>query len=176
MSKIWFVKRVISDTYYNIKNGIPNLIKWFPVVWRNRWWDHYFIFDVLHKQLTLMEKNIREYGHHVYNERDARQIKIAILLIERIMKDEYHENVFRHHDKKWGETHFNWKDVDGKEFGYKDQMSVLDITRDNAITKEQKDQERKEFRRLSPKVEEQKKQDIDFLFDYMKKHIQGWWD
>lgn len=176
MFKIWCVKEKISRTYYNIKSGIPNLFKWLPVVWRNRPWDHYFIYDVLHKQLSLMEKYIRKYGHHVYHERDAQQIKIAILLIERIMKDEYHENVFKDHDKKWGETKFNWKDVDGEEFGYKKDVVALDITRDNAITKEQKDQERKEFRRLSPKVEEQRKQDIGFLFDYMKKHIQGWWD
>jgi hypothetical protein len=123
-----------------------------------------------------MEKSIRLHGHHVYHLRDAKQIKLAINLLDRLMKDDYHENVFKYHDEKWGDTHFNWKELDGEEFGYKEKVSALDITRDNVKTDKDKEQERKEFRRLSPKVEEQRKQDIDFLFDYMKKHIQGWWD
>ena len=176
MSKTWFVKQRISDFYYNIKNGIPNLIKWFPVIWQNRDWDHNFIWILLHKKLTLMENCIRNYGHHVYAERDADQIKLAINLLNRLIEDEYHENVFKDHDEKWGDTHLNWKKADGQEFGYKEEVCTLDITRDNVKTEKDKEQERKEFRRLSPKVEEQRKQDIDFLFDYMKKHIQGWWD
>ena len=176
MLKTWFIRNRISTFYYNIKNGISNLIIWFPVVWRNRPWDHYFIYDVLHKQLTLMERNIRLHGHHVHNLRDAKQIKLAINLLDRLIKDDYHENVFKHHDKKWGDTQINWKEINGEEFGYKDQVCALDITRDNVKTDEQKAQERKEFRRLTPKVEKQRKQDIDFLFNYMKKHIQGWWD
>ena len=123
-----------------------------------------------------MEQFIRHNGIHVNHVQDADKIKKCVLVLERIMKDEYHENVFKYHDKKWGETKLNWKEVDGKEFGYKKDVVALDITRENAISKDQKEKERKEFRRLSPKVEQQRKQDIDFLFDYMKKHIQGWWD
>ena len=176
MFRIWYIKKKISNIYHNIKNGIPNIFKWLPVIWRNRPWDHYFIYDVLHKQLSLMEEHIRKYGYHVHHKKDAKQIKIAILLIERIMKDEYYENVFKNHDEKWGESHLNWKEMDEEEFGYKKDVVALDITRDNAITKEQKDQERKEFRRLSLKVEEQRKQDINILFEHIKKHIEGWWD
>jgi predicted O-linked N-acetylglucosamine transferase (SPINDLY family) len=118
-----------------------------------------------------MEKHIREHGHHLYHLRDAKQIKIAILLLERIMKDEYHENVFKYHREKWGDPDFNWIDIpDQPDF------VELKITRPKVLTKKDKEQERKEFRRLSEKEAKQKKQDIDFLFNHMRKHIQGWWD
>jgi len=173
---ITYPLKVIKDAYYNVTQGIPNLIKWFPVIWSDRNWDFYFIWTLLHRKLYLMEKHIRQHSHHLYKERDADQIKICVNLLKRILDDEYYENVFKNHDKKWGKTHFNWKKIDGEEFGYKEEVCSLDITRENAKTDEEKAQQTKEFRILSTKVEEQKKQDINYLFDYMKKHIQGWWD
>jgi len=55
-------------------------------------------------------------------------------------------------------------------------MVELHITRDNANTENKKHQEKKEFSRLSQNVEKMKQQDINYLFKYMTKHIQGWWD
>jgi hypothetical protein len=162
--------RSIKDSYYNIKNGIPNLIKWFPIIWKDRDWDFYFIFVLLHRKLKNMEKHIRSYSHHTNSEKDADQIKLCVDLLKRILDDEYHENVFKDHDKKWGEGRMVWEDTDDCE------LSKLDIIRDNANTEEEKEQETKDFRRLSPNVEKLKQQDINYLFDNMKKHIQCWWD
>jgi hypothetical protein len=86
------------------------------------------------------------------------------------MDDNYHENVFIHHDIKWGETHMVWNKTD------KPGESSLEIKRDNVKTKEDKLEERKQFRILSTNVEKQKQQDIEYLFNYMAKHIQCWWD
>lgn len=159
-----------ASPYHNIKYGIQNLITWFPVIWKDRDWDFFFIWIILHKKLDLMEKNIRSNGHHVNHERDADQIKLCVNLIKRLMDDNYHENVFLHHDKKWGETHMVWNKTDNPE------LSSLELKRDNVKTKEDILEERKEFSRLSPNVEQQKQQDIDYLFNYMAKHIQCWWD
>ena len=162
--------RLIQDAYYNVKNGIPNLIKWFPVIWEDRQWDFFYIWVLLHRKLYLMEKGIRQYSHHLYGKRDADQIKLCVNILKRILDDNYHDNVFKNHDKKWGKPHFNWEEIPNSE------NCSLDITRDNAKTDKEKEQESKEFRILSKKVELQRMQDINYLFDYMKKHIQGWWD
>ena len=62
--------------FRDIKVGIKNLIIWFPVIWKDRWWDHYFLYVMLHKKLSLMEHNLRNYGCHVRAEEDAKKIKI----------------------------------------------------------------------------------------------------
>jgi hypothetical protein len=126
---------------------------------------------MLHKKLTIMEKNIRENGHHLYREKDADKIKIAVNLLDRLIKDEYYENVFKHHRKKWGEAEFNWTDVEGDP-----DYLELKVTRPKILTEKDKEQEKKEFRILSRKEAKQKQQDIDFLFNHIRKHIQGWWD
>lgn len=81
-----------------------------------------------------------------------------------------------YHDAKWGKPELHWDIVVGGINGYKGKYKTLDITRDKVITKKDKKQEKKEFYNLLTKDEEQKTQDINYLFDYMKKRIQGWWD
>jgi len=173
------ISEKFEDLYYkierispirNIKYGIKNLIKWFVVIWNDRNWDFFFIWVILHKKLELMEKEIRNNGHHVNHIRDAEQIKLCVNLLKRLIDDDYHENVFKNHDKKWGQSHMKWEPTKDPE------LTSLHIIRDNANTDEEKEQETKEFRILGSKVEQLKQQDINYLFDYMKKHIQCWWD
>ena len=104
-----------------------------------------------------MEKHIRQHSHHLHGDRDADQIKICVNLLKRLLDDEYNENVFRNHDKKWGDTKMDWVDVkDDEKYGR--DIVQLNITRPNANTKTEKEQERKEFRRLSKRVEQMKQQ------------------
>lgn len=47
---------IVFHPWYCIKRGIKNLIKWFPLIWRNDIWDYYFMLDMMDKQLSYMEK------------------------------------------------------------------------------------------------------------------------
>ena len=161
------IQRTVNREVIQIRNiwyGIKNLINWFSTIWNDKNWDSHFIFVILRYKLYLTEQFIRKYGCHVHNERDADEIKVCINLLDRIIKDEYHENVFKDHYKKWGEPKMEFEG------------NVLNITHPKAITDKDKKQERKEFRRIMDKPEQMKKQDIDYLFKLMARNIQGWWD
>ena len=118
-----------------------------------------------------MEKNFRKYGHHTMAERDADNMKIAVNLLDRIIKDEYHEMVYKHHDEKWGEMDFQFIPCEDRE-GF----SELHVEYANAKTDEDKKQQRKEYKQLMKRPEELKAQDKDMLFKILKKHIFTWWD
>lgn len=172
MFKKFFKKNYnkLETIYYNIQIGIPNLFIWFTTIWNDRWWDHYFIWKILYKKLEIMEKNIRKNGCHLHNDKDANQIKLATLLLKRLIDDNYYENVFKHHAEKWGEITLDFKGTENNNL----YRSLLG--REKAITDKQIEQENKDFKRIMDKPEKMKKQDIEFLFNYMKKHIEGWWD
>lgn len=76
-------------TWHAIKQGIKNLVFWFPVVWLDRWWDHSFLYSILRHKLKQMEKGFRMYGISVNSERDAKNIKKCILLLDRLINDDY---------------------------------------------------------------------------------------
>ena len=155
----------IKDFPRNFVYGIENLIKWAPVIWTDRNWDNYFIYKVLRHKLHLTEQNIRYNGHHVRNIEDANKIKTCVLLLDRLIEDDYHEKVSKKYHEKWGRPELN----------FNDDRSVA-ITHANVKTEKDREQERKDFKRTMDKEEEMIKQDLELLFKTMRKHIRSWWD
>jgi hypothetical protein len=76
-------------TRRGITQGIRNIKMWFPVVWHDRWWDHSFFYTILRFKLSLMEKGFRKWGHSTCSKKDAKKIKTCVLLLDRLIKDDY---------------------------------------------------------------------------------------
>lgn len=77
---------------YKIKTFIRNVrrvLRWIPIIWKDRDWDYYYIYEMLKQKLIATEEYIRKDGIHIYNEADANSIKKAIDMIERVQKEYY---------------------------------------------------------------------------------------
>jgi len=151
--------------FRNVKFGIFNLIKWFLIVWNDRDWDYYYLCEILRKKLISMENYYKNYGMHTKAEEDSKKIKECVMLLNRIIADDYFVNAYKHHDKKWGESKINVN-----ENGY------LDITYNNVKTEDDEEIRKVEFKNCMEKENYLMKQDIDYLFDIMKKNLRKWWD
>lgn len=167
MKKIW-------SFFRSIKYGIENLIKWFPVIWQDRDWDHWFIYKIFHFKLKEVEKLQRKYGNSTSSEKVADQIKLAVLLLDRLIKDEYLENVLKPHEEKWGESEMIFTPIDPTEGD--EGMSTLDFKVEKAITEEEQAQESKERMILYKHETKLRQQDLDMVFKHIRKYIEGWWD
>lgn len=156
----------ISRKTYNLFYRIKNLVYWFPVIWNDRNWDQYFYFTIMRHKLIAMRDffNDDTKTMAVGNEIRAKEMDLCIKLLNRILKDEYEENAFMWHDKKWGDIVMNLDN--GK----------VNIYRPKAITENEKEQELKEAKRLWNHTDNMKKQDIEYLHKIVTKYIQGWWD
>jgi len=161
----------IWQFFRSIKYGIENLIKWFPVIWQDRDWDHWFIYKIFQFKLQQVEKLQRKYGNSTNSKKYAYQIKVAVLLLNRLIKDEYLENVLKPHEKKWGESEMIFTPIKGNE-----EYTTLDFKVEKANTEEEKEQEHKERMILYKHSDYLKQQDLDILFKHMRKYIEGWWD
>ena len=161
--------------YFMVKYGVENLITYFNVIWNDRDWEYNSWLILNEKKLGRMEDLIRNHGNHLYHVRDADNIRKARLAIKRIIDDDYYENVYANHDRKWGETTMDsepcsW-DEDGKPTLYK-----MDIGRTKAITEEEKEQCDKEYRRLMRHPDYLKKQDLEYATKIINKYLFHWWD
>jgi hypothetical protein len=115
----------LINKFYIIIESIQNVIKWFPVIWHDRDWDHSYFYNILHFKLRNMEEYFNsEYVWGANALKDAKRIKTARILVKRLLEDNYWENAKEdlHHS----------------------------IYMEN--------------------------QDREYLFDLMKKYINGWWD
>lgn len=74
----------------NIRYGIKNIIKWFPVIWNDRDWDYRYIYEILHKKLELKEQFFRSDKTHVADwEQTADEIKEVKDALKRLIDDDY---------------------------------------------------------------------------------------
>jgi hypothetical protein len=94
---------------YRIKQlfeRIRHLIHWVPIIWRDRDWDYYFIYEILKHKLISTERYIREKGIHMYNNQDADNILKAIEMIEKV-QTEYHLDKYMSAAPKWTKAGIN---------------------------------------------------------------------
>jgi len=162
----------IKDFFlYDIKYGIQNLIKWFPIIWKDRNWDHTFIYIIMRNKLHFTEQLIRNHGNHVRNIKDANDIKLCVDILDRLSKDDYYEHAFKRHEEKWGEAQHRFEDCDESP-----EYQSFHIDYPNVTSEKTKKLQKRDFRRSCKHEANLREQDLDMLFTYMRKHIQGWWD
>ena len=76
-----------------IKYGIKNLYKWFWVIWKDRNYDHYYIFEVLKFKLEKQAKHLADVGFHNDAQRDAERIMTCVKLINKLQNEEYYDEL-----------------------------------------------------------------------------------
>jgi len=162
----------IENFFRYIKHGIKNIIIWIPIIWQDRDWDQWFLYKILQFKLKRMAKLQRDHGMSTCSNNIADQMQICVNLLDRLIKDEYLENCLKPHEKKWGRSKIIWTPLpdDAK------MSRLMRIKTERAITPEQIKQEDKERMKLYKHSDMLLKQDLDMLFQNMRKYSEGWWD
>ena len=68
---------------------IKNIIRWTPVLWNDKDWDYYDIFEVLKTKLKFQSEYFRKHGYHESSEYDAQRMKLCIRLIDKVQNESY---------------------------------------------------------------------------------------
>ena len=173
---IFKLKRAWSYIQHDVPQGFKNLFRWFPIIWQDRDWDHYFIYSVLRKKLKQMEDFQRDHGIAVSHKKISKQIRICRCLLDRLMKDDYMENALFWHEKKFGDRELGFRDTDYGDPGEWQEMytyypKLLDWTPEKIKMTADKD-----WHRCYEHSEKMQQQDLDMLFSKMNKQVRGWWD
>lgn len=111
--------KFIDTPYWNFKAGIKNLWRWFPVIWKDRDFDHHYIYEILQKKLEFQRQYLVSHNRCESTEVANKYITICLNLIER-MKEQYYEMEYMDYE----ETEYIWESI--KDDG-EDKLVKLDI-------------------------------------------------
>lgn len=78
--------------------SVKNLIRWFPIIWKDRDWDTDFIWNILKFKLENQAKYIGTRGIHISAERDAEIMMLCTRLIEKI-RSEYYQSEYQNYNE-----------------------------------------------------------------------------
>lgn len=157
----------IKDSFWSFIEGIQNLIRWFPVIWKDRDFDDYYLYAILEKKLKTMGDLQHKYGHTVNSEDIAEQLYYASGLAHRYNHHDYSADAewITGYTQRYGEKHpklvFGQRDKNGlvpAHFEYVDDKQKK-LSLDSAD--------------LADDLQESDRQE---LFDFLKEHSNTWWD
>lgn len=160
------------------KYSIQNLIRWFPIIWKDRDWDDYFIWEILKTKLKHQAKYIGDRDRHTQAQYDAQRMMWCVRLIDKI-QDEYYELEKYDYQK----SEFNFVDIPGdpehKELkidlvweNYDDYFNKYKgaVKRLKLLTTDDKDKSSLELGIYNEKRAQ------DLLFQILNRDIRKWWD
>ena len=149
--------------------------------WLNHDWDSHYIHELLLFKLKRMKHNFIHYGHHDpecenYKPK-MKSLTLAIKLLERYCSiyPPYYSKSIDAHDKKWGKLETWTAPADKDEDGYIRTFS-WNSKRKNANTDEEKEQEKKEFRKAMDNDHKRQERDIRLAYAIVAKYHRYWWD
>ena len=165
----------------DIQYGVQNLIRWFPIIWKDRDWDQAYIWDMLERKLRNQSYHIKHYGHHVDTDHDSRNMLICANLIKKI-KDEHYDMEYMDYYKWDSEflpientklyemrSHVRWENFD--EYFKKYPLVYKKVVAN--IEPDRKDDKKYIAMRIA---QTNHKRAIRLLFKIMEDQIERWWD
>lgn len=147
---------------------IRKLIYWLPVIWNDRDFDQYYIYEILRHKLISMRNFFENNAHTLYSKERAKEMDLCIKILNRLIADEYHINAHYFHDKKWGKLEIDF-------IPYNDKYDEMISNRENIKSEKDKDQELKEFLKCCHHEDYLRRQDIEYLCKILSKKIFTWW-
>jgi len=77
--------------YYHkfLKQGVKNIMYWFPIIWKDRHWDHGYIFTILQHKLKAQSKEIGGKDRHTRAQYDSQKMNLCVNLIQKLQDDFY---------------------------------------------------------------------------------------
>ena len=167
--------------------GVKNLIKWFPTIWKDRDWDHNFIYEIIKVKLNNQAKYISFHNRHTSAKRDSEKMLLCSKLIQRCQDDFYDMEYMDYH-----ESNYNWLDIEDKPDLKKLDVEMVSENFDDYFKKYPRIHKKVlsgEINRFNRPVEEKEKNVIameiahenqdrcrKLLFKIMGEEIQRWWD
>lgn len=88
---------------YEVPQGIRNIIKWAPVIWKDRDYDHTYIYHLLAFKFSEMAEVHEKYGIKVDSKHCAEQLRYAADLAQRLGDEKWLFDFDEKHQEKTDE-------------------------------------------------------------------------
>jgi hypothetical protein len=172
----------------NFIQGVKNLIRWFPTIWKDRDWDQDFIYTILAKKLEFQANYIASRDWHTNSQRDAERIRLVAKLIAKHKADFY---AMEYMD--YATTNFWFEDIVDKPEYSEMKSEIIEERYDEFFAKYPRQYKKaisgelNRYVRSEIKLEDKQALAMEIshenrerckrlLFTIMHDHIDRWWD
>lgn len=121
-----YIKYPISK----VITGIINIIRWFPIIWKDRDYDDFYILEILKFKLKKQAQHIKINSYHLGADNDVEKILLCVKLIDRIQEDYYTMEKFDYETSE-----IKWLDVEGSSDLKRMEIELIDENYEEYLNK-----------------------------------------
>jgi hypothetical protein len=176
---------ILYDAKYlhkEIYRGIKNLIYWFPIIWRDRDWDHRYIYGILEAKIEKQARFIEKHGHHISAKRDAEVMMTCVRLMKKVSLEYYSSEMSDYHETDMefvpieGSTDFTAKFTE-KHNNFEDYFAKYPTAYKRVLTFDKiKDSENRKYSIGSEIATYNQNKAHKLLFKILENNMEKWWD
>ena len=166
----YFVQRLFSfDWIVNFYVGVRNIIRWIPILYKDRDWDYYYLLSVMRFKMCNINNYLKKHQSFEGVEVEIERIDRVVAALDRLINDQYDDQCLESVYKKYGERTMYIKKID-------DEHSQLDFLYENVKTEQQAADYNREFKQALEQAEVMRKNDAKIVFRTIEKYGRNWWD
>ena len=89
--------------YYpqNFVRGVKNLIKWGPIIWKDRDWDDSFLFEIIKFKISNMSESHGKTMAYVGSQRNVEIMNTIVRLIDKFQTEHYQDEFLDYIDDEY---------------------------------------------------------------------------
>ena len=156
---------------------IQNLIRWFPIIWKDQDWDDFYIFEILKFKLKNQAEYIGYHDRHMSAKRDAEIMMLCVRLIEKVQDEWYGREYFNYH-----KSDMRFIPSESHPGSYEMEMEILEENFDDYFKKypliyrmvPDLQAPKDEIAFHIAKINEERAHKL--LFTILEQNIRRWWD
>ena len=168
----------ITYPFRDFYRRVKNVLRWLPIIWKDRDWDDSYITEILIKKLEFTRDfYLSDKAYSAEADKVAEQIQEAIDRLHQT-KDSwefYEDPAMEQLQQKWGLTSFSFEPYEYDENGDVLTYEMKSKT-EKVNTEEEEEQYNKEFKEASKIAHKQYMKDKKDAYKFIAKNIDKWWD
>lgn len=83
------------------RSSVKKLIRWFPIIWKDRDWDDHYIWEIMKNKLRWQAKYIGDRDLHTRAAIDAKRMRLCANLIDKVQDEFYGSEYMDYHESKF---------------------------------------------------------------------------
>jgi hypothetical protein len=96
-----FYWKTIGWRLKQFRVSVKNLIRWFPIIWKDRDWDDHYIWEIMKNKLRWQAKYIGDRDWHARAAVDAKRMRLCANLIDKVQDEFYGSEYMDYHESKF---------------------------------------------------------------------------
>lgn len=78
----------------NFISKVKNIVRWFPIIWKDRDYDDFYIMEILKFKLSNQANYISKKDRHTRAQYDSQKMRLCVRLIEKFQEEYYNLEYF----------------------------------------------------------------------------------